>query len=59
MAGTISMTAIATPIDQSGGHDCAVSLFSAEYFTALFVNVEEDEFKRDRNVVSGIIVHGL
>jgi hypothetical protein len=29
MTGTISMTATAKPIDQSGGHDWTVSLFLA------------------------------
>jgi hypothetical protein len=59
MAGTISRTAMATPIDQSGGHDGDVSLLPAETFTALFMNIEKDEFKRDRNVITGIVVHGL
>jgi hypothetical protein len=55
----ISRTAMATPIDQSGGHDGDVSLLPAETFTALFMNIEKDEFKRDRNVITGIVVHGL
>lgn len=59
MVGTMSRTAMATPIDQSGGHDGDVSLLPAEPFTALFMNIEKNEFKRDRNVVPGIVVQGF
>jgi hypothetical protein len=59
MAGTISMAAMARPIDQSGGQDCAVSLFVAQESKALFMNVEEDEFKWDRDVITGIVFQGL
>jgi hypothetical protein len=53
------MAAMARPIDQSGGQDCAVSLFVAQESKALFMNVEEDEFKWDRDVITGIVFQGL
>jgi hypothetical protein len=50
------MIAAANPIDQSGGHDCLELSFSSAESTALFMNVEEDEFKRDRDVITGVLV---
>ena len=53
------MSAIARPIDQSGGQDCAMPLFSSDESKSLFMNVEEDEFKRDRDMITGIVFQGL
>ena len=53
------MSAIAKPIDQSGGHDGAVPLFSSEVSKRLFMNVEKNEFKRDRDVITGIVFQGF
>ena len=50
------MMAAANPIDQSGGHERRESSLSAAECTALFMNVEQDEFKRDRDVIPGVIV---
>lgn len=53
------MSAIAKPIDQSGGQDFAVPLFSSEESKGLFMNVEKNEFKRDRDVIAGVVFQDL